>query len=331
LLLVRSPDQVWIAYLVMTLHGIASTFFEPAQTAIVPGLVPPEDLVLASALENSLWSVTLAAGSAAGGVLIALAGRDAAFAFDAASFVGSALLLRGIPAGRPRRLDPYAAEVAREPQAPAAVGFLNLLGLADLREGLRYIATHARVRSLIVVKSCFGLTLGGVLVLLTYFGERVFHHGGGAGIAALWTARGVGSFVGPFAAFRLVGHDETGLRRGILWSFVAVLVCYLGFAVSPDLWIAAAFLAVANAGGSTLWTYGSALLLPIVPDEVRGRVSAAELGGMTLAMSSSTWVVGQLLDLGVPPRTLMAGCALVAAVPIAFWLAVQPSFERARR
>src|SRR3954462_10276145 len=103
LLFVRSPDQVWILYLVMTAHAIASAFFEPAQAAMVPNLVSREELVFASALENSLWSVAVAIGSAAGGAILALAGRDAAFLCDGASFVASALLLRGLPAGRPER------------------------------------------------------------------------------------------------------------------------------------------------------------------------------------------------------------------------------------
>ena len=142
----------------------------------------------------------------------------------------------------------------------------------------------------------------------------------------LWTARGVGSFFGPLVAFRLVGHDQRALRRGILWAYCALVVCYLGFAVSPRLAVAAAFLAVANAGGSILWTYGAALLQQIVPDAVRGRVAATHMAGMTLAMSVSTLVVGLLLDRGVGPRPLMAGCGLVAVAPIVFWLAVAPAF-----
>jgi MFS family permease len=118
------------------------------------------------------------------------------------------------------------------------------------------------------------------------------------------------------------------LRRGILWSFAALVLCYCAFAASPALWVAATFLAVANAAGSTLWTYGSALLQRIVPDEVRGRVAAAEMGGMVLTMSSSTWLVGQFLDRGIAPRTLMAACGLVALVPVAFWASVQTVFER---
>jgi MFS family permease len=132
---------------------------------------------------------------------------------------------------------------------------------------------------------------------------------------------------------RLVGvvRRNAGFRRGILWAFAAILVCYLGFALSPGLFVAAGFLAVANAGGSILWTYGAALLQQIVPDSVRGRVAATHMGAMTLAMSTSTFLVGFLLDRGIAPRALMAGCGLAAAAPIAFWLAVQPAFEAAAR
>jgi predicted MFS family arabinose efflux permease len=334
LLFVRSPDRVFIVYVVMTAHAVASAFFEPAQAATVPNLVSREELVFASALENSLWSVAVAVGSAAGGVILALVGRDAAFLCDAASFVVSALVLRGLPAGRPRRDETAGRELLaaeREASEPASSGFVNLLGLADLREGARYVAGHPRVRALIATISSFGFTLGGVLVLLAFFGEQVFARSSGSGIAVLWTARGVGSFFGPLVAFRLVGHDQRALRRGILWAFCAILVCYLGFALSPGLFVAAGFLAVANAGGSILWTYGAALLQQIVPDPVRGRVAATNMGGMTLAMSASTFLVGFLLDRGIAPRALMAGCGLAAAAPIAFWLAVQPAFEPAAR
>ncbi len=325
LLFVRKPEHVPLAYAIMTAHSLLSAVFEPAQVAMVPSLVPPEDLVLASTLENSLWSSTLAFGSALGGAVLALLGRDVAFVCDAASFVGSALLIAGLPRGVPVRLDKDAVEAqedAREPGSHAA----NLLGLADLREGLRYVATDRRVRALLLTKASFGLTLGGVIVLLAFFGERVFGHGNGAGIAALWTARGVGSFAGPFIAFRLVGHDEAGLRRGIGYAFVVLAICYCAFALSPTIALAAIALAFANAGGSILWTYASALVQQIVPDGIRGRVAAADMGAMTLTMSLSTLLVGYLLDRGVGARALMAGCGLIALAPLAFWRSQQHAF-----
>jgi predicted MFS family arabinose efflux permease len=326
LLFVRRPDQVWIAYAVVTAHSVVSAFFDPAQAATFPSLVPPEDLALAATLENSLWSVTLAAGSALGGLVLALTSRDFAFGLDAASFVGSALLIARLPPGKPQRLDKDKLEAAEEARQPGA-RIANLLGLKELREGVRYVVHHRRVRALLAVKASFGLTLGGVLVLLAFFGEKVFAHGNGAGIAALWTARGVGSFLGPFAAFRLVGHDDRGLCRSIGWAFALLIFCYCGFAVSPGIGWAACALALANSGGSILWTSGSTLLQRIVPDAIRGRVAAAEMGGFMLTLTASTLSVGLLLDRGVPARALMAACGLVALLPLVFWMKVQPAFR----
>jgi predicted MFS family arabinose efflux permease len=335
LLFIRRPDQVWIAYAVVTAHSILSAFFDPAQAALLPNLVPPEDYPLAATLENSLWSLTLAAGSALGGACLAFTGRDVAFCLDALSFVGSAFFISRLPSGKAKRLgeggrlqtfDAAAVTLqqeAREPGSPVE----NLLGLRDLREGLRYVATNARVRALLLVKASFGLTLGGVLVLLAYFGEKVFAHGNGLGIAALWTARGVGSFAGPFAAFWLVGTDDRGLRRSVHWAFALLAVCYTAFALSPHIAEAAIALAVANAGGSILWTSGSTLLQRFVPDAVRGRVAAAEMGGFMLALTGSTLTVGLLLDRGVSPRALMAACGLVALLPLAFWASQQRAFQ----
>src|SRR5256885_11112399 len=108
-------------------QALCTAFFEPAQQATFPNLVPAEDLVLAGTLENSLWSATLAVGSSAAGAVLALFGRDAAFVCDAASFLGSALLLRGLPEVRAKRLDAHSLQSAAEAQAPNSVGWINLL------------------------------------------------------------------------------------------------------------------------------------------------------------------------------------------------------------
>ena len=326
LLFVRHPDQVFIAYAVVTAHSVVSAFFEPAQQALLPNLVSEADYPLAATLENSLWAITLAVGSALGGVALAVVGRDAAFVFDALSFVGSAALLVRLPRGAASRIDRQAIEMVEEGRAPG-LQFENLLGLRDLREGVRYVGSHRQVRALLAVKASFGLTLGGVLVLLAYFGEKVFAHGNGAGIAVLWTARGIGSFAGPFAAFRLAGTDDRGLRRSISGAFALLAVCYVGFAVSPAIGYAAVALAIANAGGSILWTSGSTLLQRMVPDAVRGRVAAAEIGGFMLTLSASTLATGLLLDRAVPARALMAACGLVALLPLAYWTSAQRAFE----
>jgi hypothetical protein len=106
-----------------------------------------------------------------------------------------------------------------------------------------------------------------------------------------------------------------------------LVVCYTAVAVSPHIALAAAALAVANSGGSILWTSGSTLLQRFVPDQVRGRVAAAEMGGFMLMLTTSTLSVGLLLDRGVPARALMAACGLVALLPLAFWASQQRAFR----
>ena len=326
LLFIRQADQIWIAYAVVTAHSVVSAFFEPAQQAMLPNLVSEADYPLAATLENSLWAATLAVGSALGGVALALVGRDAAFLCDAASFLVSAALISRLPRGQARHADRQAMEVLEEARAPGSQ-IENLLGVRDLREGVRYVASHRRVRALLAVKASFGLTLGGVLVLLAYFGEKVFAYGNGAGIAVLWTARGIGSFAGPFAAFRIAGTDDQGLRRGISAAFALLVICYVAFALSPAIGYAAIALALANAGGSILWTSGSTLLQRMVPDAVRGRVAAAEIGGFMLTLSASTLATGLLLDRGIPARALMAACGLIALIPLAYWGFAQRAFQ----
>src|SRR6185295_5320929 len=130
-----------------------------------------------------------------------------------------------------------------------------------------------------------------------------------------------------FAAFRLAGTDERGLRRSISGAFSLLVICYVAFALSPAIGYAAVALAAANAGGSILWTSGSTLLQRLVPDAVRGRVASAEMGGFMLTLTASTLTTGLLLDRGVPPRELMAACGLVALVPLAYWVSAQRAFQ----
>src|SRR5947208_2606438 len=93
LLLVRRPDQVWMAYVVMALTVAATAFFEPARTAIIPNITTAEELLPANALSSATWSAMLAIGASVGGVVTAIAGRNVAFAINAASFFVSAFFL----------------------------------------------------------------------------------------------------------------------------------------------------------------------------------------------------------------------------------------------
>ena len=92
-LLVRSPEQVWLLYLLSFIQlGIGGSFF-PARSAILPDIVSERALGAANALTSATWSIMLALGAALGGLVSGTWGIYPAFAIDALSFVASALVL----------------------------------------------------------------------------------------------------------------------------------------------------------------------------------------------------------------------------------------------
>jgi MFS family permease len=63
MLVVRTPSMVWLVFPLLFLETIGAAFFEPAHSAVIPNIVPEEDVLPANALASITWSFCLAAGS----------------------------------------------------------------------------------------------------------------------------------------------------------------------------------------------------------------------------------------------------------------------------
>src|SRR5262249_7529961 len=203
-------------------------------------------------------------------------------------------------------------------------GLAALFGVTDLVEGLRYVRSHAHVAALMFVKTGWGLA-GGVLLLLTVFGQRVFPVGAGAaaGIGVLYGARGVGAGLGPIALRWILGQSPRRLRQTIGPSFFIVGIFYAALAGAPTLAIAALCVLCAHVGGSILWVFSTVLLQLEVPDRFRGRVFAAELALVTLMTSISSYVTAFELDhVGRSPRVLASAIGLSFVAPGLLWLLI---------
>lgn len=312
LLLVRRADQVWIAYVVMALTVSASAFFEPARTAVIPNLTSAEELLPAAALSSATWSAALAIGASLGGLVTAIAGRDAAFGINSASFFASAYFI-----GR-TRFD------AKPAATPRPAGLAALTGYSDLVEGFRYVRRQPHVAALMLVKTGWGLA-GGVLLLLAIFGQRIFPVGGSsaAGIGVLYGARGIGAGLGPIMLRWMVGQKPRTLRRAIGPAYFLVGVFYVALSVAPTLPLAALSVLLAHVGGAILWVFSTVLLQMEVPDRFRGRVFAAELALVTLASSLSSYWTGYALDRGGwSPRTLSFTLGVLFCIPGILWLLI---------
>ena len=90
LLLVHGAAQVWIVFAVMFWEGSVQQFFSPAEQAMVPRLVPGDELLTANAVSGQVSNVSRLAGSALGGILAAAGGIIAVTLIDAVSFLASA-------------------------------------------------------------------------------------------------------------------------------------------------------------------------------------------------------------------------------------------------
>jgi len=303
LLLVRTPGTVWIAYVVIAIAVAATGFFEPAKSSLLPSIVHRDELVTANALTTGTWSVMIAVGASIGGLVAAAFGRNTTFALNSVSFFVSALLVRKI-----------VAPARTEAPAPA--------GLAPFVEGYRYLRSHRDVAAFAVIKAGWA-TVGGALLILTVFGQRVFpiHGSADAGTGVLYGARGVGALAGAWFVTHLATRSSDRLMSLIAPAFILAGGFYALVGLAPNIWVAAALVIGAHVCGSTLWVASNVLLQLNVREQFRGRVFSVELALMTLIQAGSSYVTARLLDgYNLDPRKVAIGCGLALWVPGAVWL-----------
>ncbi|HEX5889707.1 MAG TPA: MFS transporter [Pyrinomonadaceae bacterium] len=317
-LFVRTPDQLWLVYVLTVFQLGLSTFFEPAKTAAIPSIVEDRELVAANAISSVTWSVMLTLGAAIGGVITGWFGTDVAFVLDGATYLLSAALIASIRVQKRRKREPQKLTLGRA------------LGITQTIEGIRYVKDRPRVLALLFVKPAWGLG-GGILTLLAVFGERIFPVGKSAatGIGVLFAARGIGTAVGPIVARRMAGEIDKRMQAWIGIAFLIAGVFYAAFGSATGFVFALIVLGVAHCGGSILWVFSTVLLQRGVEDNFRGRVFAAELALVTLTMAMSNYATGELLDrFQISPRLVTIGIGIFFVMPGLAWFLTQRWWDR---
>jgi len=317
-LVVQRPDQVWLVYAIAAVEIAISTFFDPARSAAIPGIVSRAELISANALSSASWSVTLALGAALGGLVTDAFGRNTAFVIDSLSFFVSAAFIAAV------RIRSSTSTRSKH------VSLADATGVTDLIEGARYLKSNPRVMALLLVKSGWGLG-GGVLLLLTIYGKQIFPIGrdGAASIGLLYAARGTGALIGPVIAGMISSGVPRTMRRAITIAFFVSATFYLFYAQSPSLVVALICVLGAHSGGSIQWVFSTTLLQMTVPDRFLGRVFALEMALLTLTMSVSTYVTGWGVDYpGLGARRMATVLGIAFAIPGVAWLMLQKWLDK---
>jgi MFS family permease len=189
LLVLRSPEQVWVVYVVAFFSSVANLFFSPANNALLPRLVGEGELVSANSLDALGENVARIIGPAVGGALLAALGMGAVALVDFATYVAGAGLIYLIQ------------EPAYEAQEKAVIGegrSLRTEWVAFWKEWIGGLRLVSRNRSLSFAFLAVGVALIGdsiMGVLLVVFVQDTI----GAGAQEFgWvlTARGIGGVLG---------------------------------------------------------------------------------------------------------------------------------------
>ncbi len=318
LLLVHQPEDLWIAYVCTALLSLFGAFFEAAKNAAVPNITGELDLLAGNALMFSSRFLLMSLGAALGGWTAANAGYQAAFIVNASSFIASAYSVWLIP------------EEETKAQFTELIDNANKRHRSywsDIREGWSYIIAHAPVAAILGINVLWA-TGGGAINLISdrlggivFAGERGIS--GDTAVAALYFAAGMGLFIGMMIARRVGSYLEfVGRTAGFIgWSLTVQGLLFALIGVMPNLWLACVLLFIARILLGAEFAIQETLLMRLVPDDLRGRVSTTDRATELLVWSFSTAIAGWSLR-AITPRTLTIISGLLSASSGVAWLAL---------
>jgi predicted MFS family arabinose efflux permease len=314
-LAVQSPRQLWIAYVCTALLSALGAFFEAAKNASVPNITGERDLLAGNALMFSSRFLLMSLGAALGGWTAANVGYSAAFVINALSFLASAYSVWLIPEGETKRVS---AEISKTQGGRGSYW-------SDIREGWSFIVRHQTVAAILVINILWATGGGAINLISDRLGGIVFAGERGiradSAVAALYFAAGLGLFIGMLVARRVGGYFEfAGKTSGYIgWSlfFQGLIFAFIG--VMPTLWLACLLLFVSRILLGAEFAVQETLLMRLVPDNLRGRVSTTDRATELLIWSFSTALAGWSLNL-ITPRTLTVVSGLLSGTSGILWL-----------
>jgi MFS family permease len=290
--------QLWHIGALIIFVGAGDAFFNPASTAIVPDLVPEDELPAANALGAMYRNLMQRlAGPALAGIVIAAFGPAAALGYDALSFVVSAaavFAIRTRPAPRP------AAEGA---------GIRETIG--QVAEGVRYARSKPWIWATLLT-GMFALLvfLGPVEVLVPYLLKNRLTLGPDS-LGVVFAVGGIGSMA-MSVLVGVVGLPK--LRVTVMYAaFTFGVAVTAGFGVMTALWQAMLItFAVQGAFqlGQVIWT---TMLQQLVPRELLGRIASLDWMMSTALVPVSFALTGPV-SAALGAETTVIAAAIAGAV-----------------
>jgi CRP-like cAMP-binding protein len=264
---------VW-AIVVAALSTGLNAAYVPATEAAVPALVREDDLIGANALIAAIENASLAVGPAIGGVLLLLGSPAVSFALNAATFLGSALLVATIRMPATKR----SADGDAEPSL-----------LKRVMKGIEAISSSAGVLSLTLTMAALMLMYGMELVLHPLVASQLLGLGE-EGLAFMYAAVGVGGLVA--AVITPILARRGGQARIVVLASAASALPVIALALVRSPWAAYVLLAIEG---------GAVIVSDVAATTVLQRILPAELMGRVFGVLGSIQLLGLLIGSVIAP------------------------------
>jgi len=260
--------QIWMAYVIVVVNGLALAVDNPTRQSFVVELVGPEDLSNAVGLTSAMFQVARVLGPALAGVLIVAVGTGVCFLLNALSFLAviAALVMlrpgelhRGKPAGRSK---------------------------GQVRDGLHYIWRTRELRAALLATAMIGTLALNTQVVLPLMAKLVFD-GNAATYSWMSIAIGAGAMVGALVVASRA--EATPAMFVIAGTLFGAAIC--AASAAPTLGIFLGLLLLVGAGQISFLATCNTLIQLRSDPKMRGRVMSV----YTITLLGSTPIGGPLI------------------------------------
>lgn len=299
--------NVWVVLSLFAVQSAMLAMNQPTRNAVIPRLLPAEQLPAANALNMTVFQLGAVAGPLLAGVLIPVVGLSTLYLIDACALLATLWA------------------TWRLPPVPPESGARRRAGIRDVLDGFRYTATQ-KILLVSFLVDVVAMGFGMPRAVFPEMAEKTFGDppGGGVALGLLFAAIPVGMVVAGLFS----GWLQRIRRQGVAVA-VAVGVWGIGvalFGLTGSLWLAVLFLAIAGGGDLISSVYRSSMLQTVATDEMRGRMQGVFIvvvaGGPRLAdlwHGSAAAAVGPGLAATIGGLAVIVGVVVVVARFPEFW------------
>ena len=323
MLLVQQESLLWLAYALTGFQMMLSAIFEPAKTASIPNVAPPERLVDANIISTATWSIIFTSGMAIGGFATEWIGVEGVFILDAFTYLASAWFIYRAVIPQEARRSNY-VEGQKKPSFWEDIR--QNIG-TDIVLGIRYLRDNHQILRPAVAKGTSTIFLGGLVYMLVLVSDSILQMGS-IGLGLLYAARGIGTGIGPIIARQHFTDD----RQWVVLMGASIALSgamYLVVGLTQVWWMMFVFVLLAHAASGANWVTSTVLLQKRSEDNFRGRVFSTEWLLFTLGNSLSVVVASVLLEWQIVAlQTLISLYAVGLIAAGLLWLATVANWER---